>query len=141
MNIIRVSVLLLVPVLACQDRLADGEPLEGRRVCTSVNAAKVYDDEGNPVSVVLDSGGGNSRICLCLLPEQVLSGDYDDYFNDRAYATCLEDAARMGYADANDCAFWYEQGQWIDMIRVHPDEEDFRCDPDVESEALGCSVR
>lgn len=127
---------------ACQERLVDGEPLEGRHVCTWVNAARVYDEEGNPVRMVGGPSGAPSRICLCLTPDDVLSGAYDDWFNDRAFETCLEDAARMGYPEANDCEHWYEEKHWIKMIGVHPDEEHLRCDPEGESEPIGgCSVR
>ncbi len=133
--------LLVIPFLSCQERLADGDPLEGLKVCTFVNAAMVFDEQGDPVSIVHGPGGGNSKSCLCLTVEQKLSGDYDDYFNDRAFELCLEDATRMGYPEANDCAYWYEQGQWIDMIQIDPFVNDVECDPNGESEPLGCSVR
>ncbi|MFV8749499.1 hypothetical protein ACNOYE_02985 [Nannocystaceae bacterium ST9] len=135
------AALLVLSFTSCQERLADGEPIEGRRLCTKVNAARVYDEQGDPAGMVQGPEGGNSTICLCLTLDEFGSGAYDDYFNDRALATCIEDATRMGYPEANDCAYWYEQGQWIEMIRVYPEDEHVRCDPDGESEPLGCSVR
>ena len=133
--------LLVIPFVSCQERLADGEPLDGLKVCTFVNAAKVYDEQGEPVSSVHAAGGGSSQACLCLTLEQTWSGDYDDYFNDRALELCLEDATRMGYPEANDCAYWHAQGHWIDMIRTDPFVDNVECDPNGESEPLGCSVR
>lgn len=136
----RIVCILVLAGLACQQRLVDGEPLEGRHVCTWVNAARVYDDQGNPIHTVGGPGGAPSEICLCLTPDDVLSGAYDDWFNDHAYETCLEDAARMGYPEANDCEYWYEQKQWIKMINVHPDEAHLRCDPDGKDAPQGCGV-
>lgn len=121
--------LLMTAVLAsaaCPDRLAE---LEGWHVCTYVTAARVYDEQGNPVAMVLHDGG-NSEICLCLTPEDVKSGEYDQWFNDQAYLACLEDAALMGYPDAHDCDYWHDDGQWIINIRADIDYVDIRCDPD-----------
>lgn len=127
---------------ACQERLVDGELLEGRHICTWVNAARVYDEQGNAVHMVGGPGGAPSMICLCLTPDDVLSGAYDDWFNDRALETCLEDAARMGYPEANDCEQIYEEKHWIKMIGLDHEAEHLRCDPDGVTEPIGgCSVR
>lgn len=128
--------------LSCQERLAPGETSEGWKICTFVNAAKVYDDQGQPVGVVHGPGGGNSAVCVCLTEDEYWSGELDDYFNDQALATCIEDATRMGYPDAHDCEFWHDEGQWIDMIQPDPFQADKSCDPDGPGEPIGgCSVR
>jgi hypothetical protein len=133
--------LLVTPFLSCQTRLVDGDPLESQHICSIVNAARVYDEQGNPVRMVVGPRGGNSRVCLCLTPDEFWTGAYDDYYNDQAYATCLENATRMGYPEANDCAYWYEQRHWVDMVQIPPEYEGLYCDPDGASEPLGCSVR
>ncbi|MFV8753920.1 hypothetical protein ACNOYE_25525 [Nannocystaceae bacterium ST9] len=131
----------LASLAGCQQRLAEGEPSTSRTICTYVTMARVYDEQGTPVRMVLDVDGSNSEICLCLTPDELKSGDFDDWFNDRAFEACLEDAAELGYAEANDCDYWYEQGQWIKNIRVHVDAHDSHCDTDGVSEPLSCSVR
>ena len=132
--------LLLGPFLSCQGRLADGEPADELwKICTAVNAARVFDEQGNPVKIVLSPRGGHSLICLCLTIEEAKSGDYDDYFNDEALNVCLANATAMGYPEANDCAYWHEDGQWIRMIRPYPFEEELV--PCEDPEGMGCSVR
>ncbi|NJK31435.1 MAG: hypothetical protein HC927_02890 [Deltaproteobacteria bacterium] len=139
-------VLLSLAFLSCQERLIDAEDesLEGYVICTVVNAARVYDQQGNPVSQVIGPEGGNSEVCLCLTPEDTKAGIHDDYFNDKALEICLEDAARMGYPEANDCHYWHSIEHWKTEIRLWPWHEDERCDLDGEAEAesaSGCSVR
>ncbi|MFV8754120.1 hypothetical protein ACNOYE_26540 [Nannocystaceae bacterium ST9] len=133
-------ILLLGPFLSCQERLAPGEEAEELwKICTVVNAAFVYDEQGEPVRIVQGPTGGHSLVCLCLTIDETNSGDYDDYFNDKALEVCVANATRMGYPEANDCAYWHEEGQWIKMIGFYPFEDDVRCeDPNA---ATGCSVR
>ncbi|MFV8750108.1 hypothetical protein ACNOYE_06130 [Nannocystaceae bacterium ST9] len=131
-------VLSLGLVLSCQERLADGEAEDLWTICTIVNAASVYDEQGNPVKMVGGPNGGNTPVCLCLTIEEKKSGEYDDYFNDEALKVCLENATRMGYPEDNDCAYWHEEGQWIEMIGGYPVDEPARCE---EPDGSGCSVR
>ncbi|NJK33066.1 MAG: hypothetical protein HC927_12015 [Deltaproteobacteria bacterium] len=140
-------VLFSLAFVSCQERLVDGEEpeLDGYKICTAVTGARVYDDEGNLGPVVIGPGGGNSEICLCLTKEDAIAGVYDEYFNDEALEVCLEDAARMGYPEANDCAYWHSTGLWKQNIGLFPWYEDVRCDPDGDDaddeEVGGCSVR
>ncbi len=131
-------VLLLGLVSACQERLVDSESEDRWKVCTVVNSAFVFDEQGDPVSIVEGPNGGRSFVCLCLTIDEKKSGDYDEYFNDEALRVCLENATRMGYPEANDCAYWHDEGQWIEMISVGPLEDDVRCE---QADPVGCSVR
>ncbi|NJK33065.1 MAG: hypothetical protein HC927_12010 [Deltaproteobacteria bacterium] len=138
-------VLFALTFVSCQERLVDGEEpeLDGYKICTSVVGARVYDEEGNLGSVVVGPHGRTSEICLCLTKEDAKAGIYDEYFNDKALDVCLEDAARMGYPEANDCAYWHSTGEWKDWIGLKPWYEDVRCDPDgddSDEEVGGCSV-
>lgn len=138
----RTLMVLVVALASCQQRLVDGEiGQEGLRVCTYVNMARVYDENGNPVAMVLSPLGGNSEICTCMALEDKLEGVLDEWFNDQAYARCIEDATSMGYPEAHDCEYWYEQGQWIKMIQVPPGEENVRCNLDAAEPIGGCSVQ
>lgn len=123
-------VFVAATLLACQERLVDNE---ARQVCSYVTAARVYDEQGNPVAMVMHEGGGNTPVCLCLTPDDVKSGEYDEWFDEQVQQACLEDAAKMGYPDAHDCDYWHDIGQWITNIRVVPDLADVPCDPE-ESE-------
>ncbi|NJK32233.1 MAG: hypothetical protein HC927_07400 [Deltaproteobacteria bacterium] len=130
--------------LSCQERLVDADvEVEGYTICAIVNGAWVYDDEGEPVSMVHDPSGGHSEVCLCLTPEDAKSGSYDEYFNDQALEVCLADAAAMGYAEANDCAYWHSIEHWKTTIGLWPWNEDERCDLDDDdgTEPSGCSVQ
>lgn len=135
------AVSLLVVVAACEQRLATTDEPPHLQWCTWVNAAQVYDEQGNPLGLVLDQDGNQTELCWCLTGEQGKSGDWDDEVNDLAYEVCLRNAAQMGYPETNDCADWHATGHWGGvMFRTWPLDEPAECDPDVDS-AAGCSVR
>ena len=90
--------------LACQDRLADIEQEDRYVFCTYVNAARVYDEDGELGALIFSPEGGHSRICLCVTLEEAKDQDLRDEINDEAYETCLANAAAMGYPEANNCA-------------------------------------
>ena len=124
--------------LACQERLADVE--EERYVyCAYVNAARVYDEDGELGALVISPKGGHSKICLCVTLEEAKDQDLRDEINDEAYEICLENAAAMGYAEANDCADWYAMHHWGDYMFSHwpPDEDPQPC---ATQNAEGCGV-
>ncbi len=131
-------VLVLASPLSCQERLVDEQTEELWKICTAVTSARVYDEQGNPVRMVHGPTGGNSLVCLCLTIDETLSGDYDEYFNDKTLEVCLQDATRLGYPEANDCAYWYEDGLWVRTIGGYPYEDDVRCEVPTSS---GCSVQ
>lgn len=112
---------------ACEERLAD---VEGRTVCTYVNRARVYDEDGNSAGIVVNALGGNTEICRCITREDIWDGVYDEWFNEQAYVACVADATAMGYPEANDCEYWYEEAWWVEMIQVPLKYENAWCMPE-----------
>ncbi len=128
-------------LLSCQERLATDEDQEERYTwCVVVNAARVYDEEGNNAGLVRDAKGDQTWVCWCLTMEEGLSGDWDTEANDTAYEVCKENATAMGYPEANDCAYYHSINHWGEHMFGFPYEGEPRvCDPDGAS-ADGCNV-
>ncbi len=135
-----VGALACASLLSCQERLATGEAQDEHSYwCTVVNAAQVYDEQGDALGLVLDPEGNQTHLCWCLTLEQGLSGDWNRSVNDRAYEVCLESAAAMGYPEANDCADYHAVNHWGDKMFGLPDPSGESCDPAAAS-AAGCNV-
>ncbi len=127
-------------LLSCQERLATEDAEDHYHWCTVVNAARVYDEDGEAVGYVRDAEGDQTYLCWCLTLDEGLSGDWDAEVNDEAYEVCLESAAAMGYAEANDCAYFHSINHWGGTMFgfLHP-YDDQLCDPNGAS-AGGCNV-
>ena len=110
--------------------------------CTFVSGASVYDEDGNVVSMVVSAktGVGHSTVCRCLTLEEGLSGDFREEVNDEALEVCLENAAAMGYPEANDCHDIYNVGTWGDFLGFYPPWEDKPL-PCEDSGSPGCNLR
>ncbi len=135
-----VGALVCMSLLSCQERLATGEEAEEHFYwCTAVNAARVYDEEGNNIGLVLDAEGHQTNLCWCLTLEEVMSGEWEPRANDWAYEVCLESAAAMGYPEANDCAYYHSINHWGDVMFGWPGRSGEPCDSDGAS-AGGCNV-
>lgn len=136
-------VVLGTALISCQDRLATVDEEEPQKFCTGVNAARVYDEEGEPVGLVVDEEGNQTWICECLTLDEASSEALRARINDEAYALCLANAAAMGYPDPddNDCAEYHASGHWgsKSMFQVWPHHVDVECDAGEPS--AGCSVR
>ena len=125
--------------LACQERLADIDQEERFFFCAAVNAARVYDSEGEPGGLVIDPKGGHTRICLCVTRDEAKDQELRDDINEEAYEICLSNAAAMGYPEANDCADFYAKHHWGDtMFKPWPPDQDPR--PCESESAGGCGM-
>ena len=126
-------------LLACQERLVDSAEEELYKFCAHVNGARVFDEEGELASMVSDPRGGHTPVCRCLTLDEFNSSEYDDEVNDEAYEVCLANAARMGYPEANDCAYWHGIHHWGDvMFSPFPSDGPMEvCSPE---DSGGCSL-
>ncbi|NVB36650.1 hypothetical protein G6O69_02325 [Pseudenhygromyxa sp. WMMC2535] len=139
-NIYRAFLVVFFVLLACQERLVNMEEEERYLFCAPVNAAHVYDQQGEVVGMVVDpETGGHNLVCRCVTLEEAQDPEVLSQVNDEAYDICQADAAGLGYPDAHDCADWYELNHWGDvMFALYPiGEPPQPCEDEFE----GCSLR